>query len=1035
MSEYNFKTLENEMFKKWKSMNLLNLLQRKNKGGKPFFLLEGPPYANAKPHVGHLRNIYYKDLNQRYQFMMGRDVLFTAGYDTHGLPIENIVEKKMGFKNKKDILKFGLKNFARECKKLTSENMNLWKKPYNKYGCWIGWDAEPYLTYNNSYLESGWWAFKQIWDKKMVYKGTKPVHWCSHCETSSAGYEVTDSYQELTDPSVYVKFKLKNKNSSLLVYTTTPWTLPANVAIAVSGKDTYVEVKTPSGNLILAENRLELLKNKNIKYRVLNKFKGKTLKGLEYEPLFDNEVQNVVGQYPNSRKIYLSIPLLKERIAPKVAEKLGKKAGDIYEEFVTVESGTGLVHMAPGHGKTDNEFGKTLGLISVSPVNDEGKFTVDAGKYVGKYVKDADVAIISDLKKGEKLLFSEKIRHSYPVCWRCKTPLLFRLSTQWFFKTDKIRKKLLSENEKVNWMPGFAKDRMATWLSNYEDWNFTRQRFWGMPVPIWECNSCEHTIAIESKKELEQKLKKRLPEKYDLHNVRELRLKCKCGDYMSSIGDIFDVWFDSGVAPWAWMGAPHKNKKQFMKYFPVDRVNEGTDQIRGWFFSLLYTSVAVFGKAPYRTVSMPAFAVDAKGEKMSKSVGNVVWADEGIDNLGADLIRFYYSSNSAPYELSKFNINEVKRETYSTINTLWNLHNYLKTEYPVILNKHVTRPEDKWILSRLNNLIKNYHHAFENFEYQRMGRGIHDFIVNDLSRTYIQLVRERIDNKDSTVGYVMLNSIVNSIKLLAPISPFVSDKIYTNLKNYPAISEKSVHLERLPYANKSRIDNKLEKEFEILRNVITDVLALRDKMRRNLRWPIKKIAIISNKTLVLRNNLDLLKKQTNVTDISLMKDIDGIRYEIEIDYRSVGKKYGKLTSKIAKKIKSVPISELVSGYKTKIGSSYISLTKSDIKINAVLPEGAFGTANNDYLIILDKSEEGDMLISGFTRELIRKVQDHRKNIKLKKSEKINLKIASEVELNLNELQRKVNAKTIEIVNSLKKSEKMIIRGKKIEFSF
>ena len=472
-----------------------------------------------------------------------------------------------------------------------------------------------------------------------------------------------------------------------------------------------------------------------------------------------------------------------------------------------------------------------------------------------------------------------------------------------------------------------------------------------------------------------------------------------------------------------------------MKYFPVDRVNEGTDQIRGWFFSLLYTSVAIFGRAPYRTVSMPAFTVDSKGDKMSKSVGNVVWSEEGIDNLGADLIRFYYASNTPPYELAKFNVNEVKRETYSTLNTLWNLHNYLKTKYPVILNKRIVRAEDKWIISRLNNLIKNYHDAFDKFEYQRMGRGIHDFIVNDLSRTYIQLVRDRVENKDPAVGYVLLKSIVTAIKLLAPISPFVADKIYMNLRNYPPVSEKSVHLERLPSPEKSRIDDNLESEFDLLRSVITDVLALRDKMKRNLRWPIKKIVIVSPKSSTIRSKLELLKKQTNVLDVELMRNVEGIKYEIEIDYRTVGKKYGKLTSDIAKKLKRVPVSKLKRGYKTKIRGKDINLAKSDFKVNAILPYGAFGVANDKYLIILDRAEEMNMLVSGFTRELIRKVQDYRKNSKLNKSDKIKLKLVSEVDLDLSEIQRKVNTQTIEVVDSLKKSEKMVIRGKKIEFAF
>jgi len=475
MKNYDFKGLEPLVAKRWRKINLLKLIKEKNKKGKPYFLLEGPPYANNVLHVGHLRNIFYKDLNQRYQFMLGKDVLFTAGFDTHGLPIENMVEKKLGFKNKKDILKFGVNKFTDECKKLADLNVKNQMEIYNRYGCWMGWDEEPYLTYNNSYLESAWWSFKQMWNKGQVYEGLKPVHWCPHCETSLAGAEIEQ--EEKTDPGVYVKFKLKDEDASLLVFTTTPWTLPSNVVIAAASNGDYVKVKTDGDILVLAKNGLTLLDRLGIKYRVTGKFKGLKLKGKSYLPLLNVPVQKSISNNKKVRKVVMSIPILKERVPPKVAEKLGKKGGDVFEDFVSTEEGTGLVHVAPGHGKTDNEVGKYYGLPEISPLDDSCCFTGQAGKYSGKFVKDANAEITEDLKKSNSLLHQEKVRHKYPICWRCKNGLIFRLSKQWFFKTEPIRKRLLSENSKVNWMPGFAKDNMNKWLANYTDFILAKTFF------------------------------------------------------------------------------------------------------------------------------------------------------------------------------------------------------------------------------------------------------------------------------------------------------------------------------------------------------------------------------------------------------------------------------------------------------------------------------------------------------------------------------------------------------------------------------
>ena len=1035
MSNYNFKKVEPEMKKYWRKINLLKLLQHKNKQGKPYFLLEGPPYANNIPHVGHLRNIYYKDLSTRYAWMTGRSVIFTAGFDTHGLPIENMVEKQLGFKRKQDIVDYGINNFTRECKKLADQSVDFWMDLYENYGMWMGWDDEPYLTYDNSYLESAWWMFKRMFKNKQVYKGKKPIHWCPHCETSLAGAEVEQT--EKTDPGVYVKFKLKNDNASLLVFTTTPWTLISNVVIAADPKGTYVKVKTNSGNLILSEPRLEILESWGLKYKILKKFKGKDFEGKEYSPLFDIPTQKSLNKNPRARKVYMSIPILKERIAPKTAEKRGVKAKDVFEQFVSINEGTGFLHVATGHGKTDNEFGKHYKLPEISPLNDACNYTAEAGKYAGLFVKDADNQIIKDLEHSKLLVHKEKVRHSYPTCWRCKNGLIFKLSNQWFFKTDPIRKKLLSENEKVKWKPEFGRDRLRNWLLNYDDWNFSRQRFWGTPIPLWiNENNPRDMVAIGSKKELEKFIGKKLPENYDLHNVVELTVKTKKGIY-KKIPDIFDVWYDAGVVPIAWLGAPAKNKKKFYNYFPVDRVSESLDQISGWFTALMFTSVSVFGKAPYKYISMPGFAVDSKGEKMSKSIGNVVWADKGIEDLGADLIRLYYTTNVPPYELAKFNIDEVRKETFGVVNTLWNLHNYLLDEYPFVTQKRLTAPEDKWIISKLNSLIKNYHTSFDNFEYQEIGRNISEFIVKDLSRNYIQLVRSRIEEKDMKVGYVLLRCITDVLKLLAPISPFVADKIYQNLNVY-GLEERSIHLEKLPTSQKREINLQLEAEVELVQSIVSDTLALRDKMKRSLRWPIKEVVIVSPSlkvSSVIKKYNNLIKTQVNALNLKNRRAIANVNYNVKLNFREVGKKHGKKTNEISKALSKLSAEKIISelsknSLNVKIKGKKVRLTNKEVFVERKLPKGLRGISRSRYILYLDAAENNEMLIMGYTRELTRKIQDLRKNSRLRKSDKIEVQINSNKELDINsaEIKKKTNANNINLIIKNPKNPNLVVKN-------
>ncbi|MBU2639749.1 MAG: isoleucine--tRNA ligase [Nanoarchaeota archaeon] len=964
---YQFKEVEEEIRKNWKKIKLLDKLEKKNSKGKNYFLLDGPPYANFVPHVGHIRNTVLKDLNIRLAFMKGRNVFFQPGFDTHGLPIENMVEKKLGLKSKKDIEKLGIGKFTAECKKWAAINKDLWMKVYDLLGSWYSW-KEPYLTYENYYLESGWWTFKNLWEKDLIYEGKKAVTWCPKCETALAGYEVTDSYKNLTDPIIFVKFKIKNKDEYFLVFTTTPWTLMSNVAIAAHPEGTYVKVETAKGVLILAEAGLKLLEEWEMGYKILKKFRGAELDGMEYEPLLDVPIQRELEKNPNALKVYMSIPILKERVASKVAAK--KDVGesrDVFEDFVNTEDGTGLVHVAPGHGSTDNEVGRKYNLPSPSPLDNKCKYTEDSGEYEGVFVKDADNDIIELLIKEDKMVHHSTKEHSYPVCWRCKTPLIFRMSNQWFLRIDEVRNQMLKENEKVRWLPNYADERFKSWVSNAIDWNISRQRYWDIPIPLWKCE-CGNLKVVGSFEELKNNAVEKVTKEFDLHNASKIKLKCKCGKKMKRVDDIFDVWFDSGIAPWASLGYPFKNKELFEKNFPVNRINESQDQIRGWFYYLMVCGVANFDKAPYEEVSMPGWVLDEKGEKMSKSLGNVIQAEDGLKEFGADALRLYYMWDVSPYELEKFSVNVVKKEIASILNILWNIHNYLLS-FDVKEKVKIKEVEDKWLISRMNSLIKEYDKDLDKFEYKNATRNLINFIVDNVSREYIQYIRNRDDN---VVGYVLKEAMVTALKLLAPITPFVTDKIYQDLKDKLKLKNESIHLEDWPKSNEKLIDKRLEDGMENTREIIQEILAQREKNQIGVRWPLSKVTI-QTKDLKVMEALELFEtlilRQTNIKELVLEEEKTSGKFKLEIETK------------------------------------------------------------------MDK----DLLAEGFSREMMRRVQDLRKKAKLSKEDEIDLVIVDHNNILKKfekDIKEKVGAKEIEIGRSEKKKyefeEEFKIRDKRFK---
>lgn len=900
MTVYNPQQTEREVMEFWKRKKIPEKIVRFDKKKKKFYLLDGPPYVNYIPHVGHVKTTAFKDIWSKFKYMQGFAVWFQPGFDCSGLPIENTVEKKLGVKSKKDIIdKIGIGNFIKECKNLAEKNKPLWLNLYKKIAAWRGW-LEPYMTYKNYYLESGWWTVKKLFEKGLLVEGFRPGFWCPRCETVLSGYEVSDSYKNLEDISIFIKFRVKTKkNEFLLVWTTTPWTLPGNVAIAVHPDEKYVRVQIGTGEiLILAKKRLQTLTDLDIGYRIFEEFPGKKLNGLKYEPLLDVPIQKELSKGDNAHRVLLSIPIMKKRVVSKVKVKKATEAKEEFGHIVDMETGSGLVHIAPGHGDVDNQLGKHYKIPEVSPVDEHGNLTKEAGEFSGMFVKDADNFIIEKLKKNNLLLHSEKITHSYPLCWRCKSPLIYRMSKQWFLKVDKNREKMIKENKKVRWLPEFAGERFHSVLIDAPDWAITRQRFWGIPLPIWTCEKCKKKRVIGSRKELIKESIKKLTDDVDLHKdvVDNIKIKCKCGSEMSRVSDIMDVWFDSGISPWASLGYPFQNKALFEKLWPVDLIDESQDQTRGWFYTLMFCSVATFNKSPYKTVCLNGWTLDEKGEKMSKSLGNVILADDAQKQLGADLLRLYYCWDVAPWDTQKFSMRVVEEELRRVLNILWNTYLFVKAySDKKAMNKKMKdfALEDKWILSRVNTLINNVTDDFENFRFHQAGRNLVDFILNDFSRWYIKIIRDRTSpfytGKDKeSAQYTLFYVLEKLVKLLAPITPFITEKIYTDVFN----EKESVHFCSWPKVNKDYIDKKLEREMETIKMVSETMNFARQEQGKRLRWPLSDLFIsIDNKKVAssVKHLEKMLKTICNVKDIKIVKKHTGPVKQFEGGKLSLGK--------------------------------------------------------------------------------------------------------------------------------------------------
>ena len=936
----NVQDVEADIQKFWKDNNIPFKVRMKNKNKKKFYFLDGPPYATGYIHIGTAWNKILKDTYIRYWRMKGFDVWDQPGYDTHGLPIENKVEQKLGFKSKTDIERIGINKFNEECKKYATQFIEIMNNQFENLGVWMNWE-KPYLTLDNDYIEGAWHTFKVGFERGLLYKDVYPVHVCPRCETAVAYNEI--EYTQLTDPSVYIKFPVLGKeNEFLLIWTTTPWTLPSNTGIMAKPDADYVFVKLGNETLILAEARLQDVMERGgmSGYKIVKRVKGKELEGLRYEhPLRD--VFPFIRKVNNAHRVVLS------------------------DQYVSLEEGTGLVHTAPGHGQEDYKVGKENGLPVISPVKMNGTYNDNCGRFAGKFVKSADDEILEEFKVRGLLFHKEKVTHEYPQCWRCSSPLLFLSVPQWIFRVTSIREKLIEENKKVKWYPEWAGKRFENWLESLGDWPISRQRYWGIPLPIWECERCGKAKVIGSRKELP-----RIPE--DLHRpfIDEIEIKCECDSSMKRIPDVLDVWFDSGVAAWASINYS-QDKKLWEKMWPCDFQVEGPDQIRGWWNSQLITSVITFDQKPFQSILFHGFVLDAHGNKMSKSKGNIVQPEDVVNKYGRDVLRFYLLSSPC-WDDFYFNWTDTENVA-KTLNILRNTFNFVKTYVTKTVDKKLKlKIEDEWILSRLNSIIVEYEKNISSCNHHKCVELLQDFILNDFSRWYIKLVRDRVwpsyEGKDKDAAFYTLLKVCDELlRLLAPFTPFLAEQGYQELFRKKGMPE-SIHMTEIPNFEKKMINKDLEEEMKLAKSIFESVSAVRQKEKIKLKWPVKRILIVSKdktvKSTVKRLN-DLLKNICNTKAISVVNklpkgkfsegvfDLGQLYVDLEVDqelyeemfYRELTRNIQEMRKKNGFVIKDKIALTLSSDDKTnKMLNKFVDKLKSDvgaISVNVGKVEGKF----------------------------------------------------------------------------------------------
>lgn len=968
----NFVDRELEVLKFWKDNNVFEESIKSREGGLVFTFYDGPPTANGKPHIGHILTRTMKDIMPRYKTMKGYKVLRKAGWDTHGLPVELEVEKLLGISGKPQIEDYGIEPFIEKCKESVWKYQSEWEKMSDRVGYWVDME-NPYVTYDNNYIESVWWSLKEIWNKDLIYKGHKIVPYCPRCGTSLSSHEVAQGYKDIKDQTATCKFKVKGEeNTYLLAWTTTPWTLPSNVGLCVNPEHTYVRATLDGATYILAEALVEsVLGTEGVE--ITEKFAGKELCGMEYEPLF-------------------------------TCAKVDKKAFFVVaDNYVTLTDGTGIVHIAPAFGEDDARVGRSNGLPFVQLVNEQGhfteEFTAQFPQLKDVFVKNADPEILKYLKEQGTLLKAIPHTHSYPHCWRCDTPLLYYARDTWFIEMTKVRDRLVANNKTVNWMPeSIGEGRFGNFLEGVIDWGLSRSRYWGTPLPIWECK-CGHKHMIGSIEELKS-MSSNCPENIELHKpyIDNVHLNCpECGGTMTRVADVIDCWYDSGSMPFAQLHYPFENKEVFEENFPADFISEAVDQTRGWFYTLMAISTLIFDKAPYKNVIVLGHVGDKDGVKMSKHKGNVVDPWSVLDVQGADAVRWYFYSASAPWLPSRFageNVSESQRKfmgtfwnTYAFYVLYANIDNFDPTKYE--LKYDTLNMMDKWVLSRLHTLVKNVDEHLENYRIFEASREMQDF-VDDLSNWYVRRSRERFWQsdmpQDKINAYKTLHTVLVTLaEISAPFIPFMAEQVYQNLvKSVDEAAPLSVHFCDFPVCDESMIDKTLEKHMNEVLDIVVLGRSCRNESNIKNRQPIGTMYVGATEVLP-EEFISIVAEELNVKHVEFTTEAaDFISYSFKPQMRTLGPKYGKMLNAIRTALTELDgtaaMAELneTGVLKLTIEEQEIELTKDDLLISTAQKEGYVAATDNGYTVVIDTNLSEELLEEGFVREIISKVQTMRK---------------------------------------------------------
>ena len=986
----NFVDREKKVEEFWKENHIFEKSMENRKEGETYTFYDGPPTANGKPHIGHVLTRVIKDMIPRYRTMKGYMVPRKAGWDTHGLPVELEVEKKLGLDGKEQIEEYGMEPFIKQCKESVWKYKGMWEDFSSTVGFWADME-HPYVTYYDDYIESEWWALKEIWNKKLLYKGFKIVPYCPRCGTPLSAQEVSQGYKTVKERSAVVRFKVIGEDAYFLAWTTTPWTLPSNVALCVNPDETYCKVKAADGyTYYMAEALLDKVLGKLAKeegekaYEVLETYKGTDLEYKEYEPLF--------------------------ACAGEAAAKQKKKAHFVTcDTYVTMSDGTGIVHIAPAFGEDDSRIGRNYDLPFVQFVDGQGNLTKET-PYAGVFVKKADPMVLTDLDKEGKLFDAPKFEHEYPHCWRCDTPLIYYARESWFIKMTAVKDDLIRNNNTINWIPeSIGKGRFGDWLENVQDWGISRNRYWGTPLNIWQCE-CGHMHSIGSRQELFEMSGDEKAKTVELHRpyIDEITLKCpECGGTMHRVPEVIDCWFDSGAMPFAQHHYPFENKELFEKQFPADFISEAVDQTRGWFYSLLAESTILFNQAPYKNVIVLGHVQDENGQKMSKSKGNAVDPFDALEKYGADAIRWYFYINSAPWLPNRFHGKAVQEGQRKFMGTLWNTYaffvlyanidNFDATKYTLDYDNLPVM--DKWLLSKLNSVVRTVDDCLANYKIPESARALQEF-VDEMSNWYVRRSRERFWAKgmeqDKINAYMTLyHALVTIAKTAAPMIPFMTEDMYQNLvRSVDKDAIESIHLCDFPTVNEAWIDKDLEADMKELLEIVVLGRACRNTANIKNRQPIGTMYVKAEKKMD-KFYTDIIADELNVKEVKFADDVESfISYSFKPQLRTVGPKYGKLLGGIRQALTDIDGTAAMNELRTNgvlkldINGNDVKLTEEDLLIETAQTEGYVSESDGETSVVLDTNLTPELIEEGFVREIISKIQTMRKEAGFEVMDKI-----------------------------------------------